>query len=144
MAHNVSDLAKLTKAEREVERQYRVRYRIVDAIDNNVRLLIKYGFLFLIAWKAEQGVVALAGSKTLADFRFSVFGNVTIDKYIGQLLMLIFGSSGVTYGWRQRQLRRKDIDRLGNRVKDLEQRLDPERSSSKLTRVGTTRPEDKI
>ena len=50
--------------------------------------------------------------------------------------------SGWIYGLKQRQLRRNTVERLATRVTELETKFDPNRSSSQITKRGTTRKED--
>jgi hypothetical protein len=58
-------------------------------------------------------------------------------------LALLFGVGGILYGNYQRRIRQDVILRY-NGIKAKEERLiDPRRSSSKLTQLGGTRPEDK-
>jgi hypothetical protein len=50
---------------------------------------------------------------------------------------------GVTWGAIERKLKRDAIERLTERIKQQELKIDPNRSSSKLTKRGDTPPEVK-
>jgi len=81
-------------------------------------------------------VVALAGKSTFADVGFRILGNLKISEGISY----IFGASGVLYGVGQRQLRRRNIERIVPLKNKLEKILDPKRTSSSLTSKGTALP----
>jgi hypothetical protein len=49
---------------------------------------------------------------------------------------------GVSYGWNQRLLRKRAVDRLGPSRLQYERMLDPDRTSSGLTTTGETSPEE--
>lgn len=79
-----------------------------------------------------------AGKYTFADIGISLLG----DFRVSEALIYILGVGGIIYGYGERRLRLKAIERLANRQIELEKRIDPGRSSSGLTPQGTTRPED--
>jgi hypothetical protein len=82
---------------------------------------------------------SLAGHYTFADIGIKVIG----DFKVSEALSYLFGAGGVGYGLRERALRRKTTDRFAERVAALETKIDPNRTSSHLTRRGTTNPEDR-
>ena len=47
------------------------------------------------------------------------------------------------FGLRERHLRRKNAKNMSGHVEQLEKLIDPNRTSSGITKSGTTRPEDK-
>lgn len=59
------------------------------------------------------------------------------------VLCIIFGIAGIMYGIKQSKLRKDTIERLQGSNKALELKVDPGRSSSKLTKRGETREGDK-
>jgi hypothetical protein len=121
------------------EAEYYFRARRFDVIDAAVRLVIPWGSLVAIAFWVHGDVVALAGKQTLAQIGLSFMGDIRISDAVAY----IFGATGVVYGISERTLRRKNIARLAEENRSLEKKIDPLRSSSNLTRRGTTRPEDK-
>lgn len=48
----------------------------------------------------------------------------------------VFGGAGMIYGLRQKALRDRTVKRLGSRVRELEARVDPNRSTSHLDERG--------
>lgn len=101
--------------------------------------LIKYGFYGWFAWVALLAIRSMAGKKTEADFLFSAFFSSGND-YSLPWLIAIFSS---LYAMAQRKLRLKVTSSLQERIKELELRIDPLRTSSGLLPTGETNPEDK-
>ncbi|MFK8029152.1 MAG: hypothetical protein AB8G18_02850 [Gammaproteobacteria bacterium] len=56
---------------------------------------------------------------------------------------IFIGIGGILYGWSQRSLRRRTVERLHPYQEMYEKTLDPERSTSRLTKKGDTNPEDR-
>lgn len=83
---------------------------------------------------------AFAGKTSLADLNFVVGALADMKFRIGATIALT--GSGWIYGLRQRQLRRNTIERLATRNTELETKIDPNRTSSQITKRGTTRKED--
>ena len=75
----------------------------------------------------------LAGKQTAADITISLW-----DK----ALAVIFGGGGVLYGHKERKLRKDTVERLQKRNIELESMIDKNRSTSGLTPLGDTDPED--
>ena len=124
------------------ELEFKLKSQRVDAWLRIGLSLIKYASLSFIVWRLGIAVEALAGKATLADFGVFLLTDLRVNKVFSHAVMGLVGVSGATYGVRERSSKRKEIKRLGNRVVELEKRLDPERTSSGLKRDGTSRPED--
>lgn len=114
------------------------RVRMAEILGKVAIALIQWGGLALIALYTFKSVEALSGRHTAADIGIKLLANVTISKGLAYLL----GVGGVGYGLRQRGLRRTTVERMHRRVRELEARHDPKRSSSGLTTRGETAPED--
>ncbi len=101
-----------------------------------------FPWLCLVAISAFIWLTArtLAGKMTFAQIGMSFLGDVKISDAVAYA----FGAGGVGYGYKERGLRRRTIERLSGRIEDLERGRDPRRSSSSLTRRGTTRRGDQI
>jgi hypothetical protein len=113
--------------------------------DTGLRLglsLIKYSAACFMVWQLAIAIESLAGRATLADFSVFLISDLKVNKAFSHIVMGIFGVGGISYGLRERGQKRKEIKRLGNRVVELEKRLDPNRTSSGLTLDGKSRPED--
>jgi hypothetical protein len=89
-------------------------------------------------------IAALAGRSTLAAFGLYLFADLKVNTVVSHLAMATFGIGGTSYGYAQRRLKQKNIERMSRKNEELEQKLDPNRSSSSLTKKGLTRPEDAI
>jgi hypothetical protein len=121
------------------EADFLIRSKKLDLIEVVIRLAIPWGALVAIAYWVHTDVVALAGKQTLARIGLSFMSDIKVSDAIAY----VFGAVGAGYGIAERTLRRKTIARLSDEGRLLEQMIDPQRTSSNLTRHGTTRPEDK-
>lgn len=123
------------EAELKVLRQTKTSEGIVQVLNS----LIRWGCIVLIFRYGYLGIEALSGKSTLADIGVSFLSDIKISIAIAWAA----GLGGMAYGHKQRKLRKDTIERLVGRIHDLEGELDPNRTSSKLTKRGDTRPEDK-
>gem|GEM_PF-1961391 len=121
------------------DREYAIRFKRLDIIGSSIQQFIKYGFLAFCFYLFYLSVLALAGKHTFAEIGIKVLGSLRISDGI----LSVVAAGSLSYGVGQRNLRRKNIERLSRRNQELEQQLDPKRSSSGLTLKGTTRPGDK-
>lgn len=128
-----------SKAELMAENRLLKTHGRVDAWVAILTTLTKWGGFVLIARYAYLSVAALAGKETLADIGIQFLSDVRVSEALAWLL----ATSGVVYGYRQRKLRRDTVERQHGRIEELERRVDPKRSSSRLTPRGETRPEDR-
>jgi hypothetical protein len=108
---------------------------VFASVANN---LIRWGGLVAIFYFIYRSIGALAGNTTVANIGLTVFGDVKLSDVFGY----VFGGSGVAYGLAQKRLRRNKTHYLQGRIKDLETKLDPQRTSSGLTTHGDTHPKD--
>lgn len=123
----------------KVEAEYLLRAKRLEIFDTAIRLLIPWGALALIAFWVHSDVIALAGKQTLANIGLSFLGDIRVSDAVAY----IFGAAGAGYGIAERTVRRRTIARLAEENKNLEKLVHPERSTSHLTKRGTTSPEDK-
>ncbi len=122
------------------EADFLLRSKRLDIIEVAVRLAVPWGALVAIAYWVHADIIALAGKQTLAQIGLSFMGDIKVSDAVAY----IFGAAGAGYGIAERTLRRKTIARLTDEGRRLEQMVDQHRTSSNLTRQGTTRPEDRI
>lgn len=87
------------------------------------------------AYVLSDIVEAIAGQTT--NFHFSVFADLKFAASI-----TVAGLS-VVWALRERWLRHRKVEQLQGRIRELEMRIDPHRSSSGLTPKGQTNPRDK-
>jgi hypothetical protein len=127
---------KLTKPNVEIARlEHTRKLRIIDGSVSIINTLIKFGCLAAVFLFSYWMVDSLAGKQTFANIGVSVL-------FDSRTLAIIFGGGGVVYGLAERRLRKKTVKRFQPRIKELEQLLDPNRTSSLLTEGGDTNPED--
>lgn len=104
--------------------------------------LIRSTSIIIPAWFAYKSVSLLAGRMTIADFTFDI-GGVSISLNVAITFSgWLFGAGGLYLYGKERSLKQATVEKMSNRIEGLEQRLDPDRSSSLLSKDGTTNPED--
>lgn len=131
-------MARKSKADYE----YYLSFKTREVIGTAFNSICKYGALAFVAYCIRLMVGDLAGKETLASIGLGVLADVKTSKGAAMLICALFGISGSAYGLRQRKLRRDDVQRRSGEISGLEREFDKKRSSSGLTRRGTTRKED--
>jgi hypothetical protein len=118
------------------------KYDLAEAIASVLRSFFKWGGLVGIFYFLSRMVEDLAGQTTYADVGI----DVGILAEVGTSHFLAWGLAVAAVLWAlfERRLRRTTIERLTGRNRELEESIDPNRSSSNLTPRGKTRPEDKL
>jgi len=129
-----------TKAQLEAELAQLKKAKVAEGFVSVANNLIKYGAAVAIAYFLYKSLDSLAGRETISNIGIKILTDMKVNQWLAYLL----GGGGVIYGRSQNKLRKKDIGRYSSRVKDLESRIDPRRSSSKLQPNGETLPEDVI
>lgn len=114
--------------------------RFSSSVVQVLNQLIMWGALVLIAREGAKVLMEYAGKQTSADIAMSFLGDLKVSITIS----LIVGVLGGAYGLVQRKLRKDTVERLQGRNQELESIIDSRRSSSKLTKRGETRLEDKL
>ena len=92
----------------------------------------------LMVRDTSEAFAAYAGRQSNANLLFNFMGNVNV-LFTGSIA--VSGFSIVLY-WKERRQHRETRKRLAARITELELKLDPKRTSSKLTEEGLTRRED--
>lgn len=121
------------------DRRYRLYTHGMDGGFALLRIVVIAGAAVLLGRYARDVLVAFAGKETVANLALTFLLNLQADRWFAYL----FGASGVGYGVRQRQLRRRNIKRMTGHNAEVEERLYQGRTSSGLTPEGKTRPEDR-
>jgi hypothetical protein len=109
-------------------------FKQLDSLVEVIREAIKWGSLVAIFYIIFLCVQSLAGKTTMANIGIRVLGNIKVSNGI----IAVFGAGGWAYGLGQRSLRRKFIERNAGDKNRLEMLIDPSRSSSNLSKTGTT------
>lgn len=122
------------------ELRYGLYYRMADHGARIMTTGIWAVAVCFCAFYFYKAVDSLAGESTVADIVVAMTGRFDVTK----ALLTMLAGGGVIYGVRQRKLKADHTERLSNRNAELEQRMDPNRTSSRLTIRGETRPEDRL
>lgn len=136
----------MTRKSSDAELQARVQihktHATAEAIAKVISEIAKWGAVAFIFWQVAPALMIAAetwaGKETVARLSFEWI----LNEHAGQLLGLIFGGSGILYGYKQSQLRKDAIERLHKYQLKYELEIDPGRTSSNLTPTGETRTED--
>lgn len=120
-------------------RRYEVISNAIEAAASIGRTAMVCGTVAFLGTLLYLVLVSYAGRYTFANVAITVAANFGIDRYFAYG----FGIAGIGYGLRERQFRRRNIERLTKRTIDLERTIDPNRTSSGLTPLGTTHPGDR-
>jgi hypothetical protein len=144
--------AKRQKTRKELEAEVRLlrRHNTSDAISKIAVNLIRYGTYAFISWQLSLAVAALSGKRTEANIDVSASGTLAMGSGSSSIslplvvvaLSIALAIGGITYGKQQAKLRREVVSRFHKYQKAEEKRIDPRRTSSRLTGTGDTRPED--
>jgi hypothetical protein len=120
------------------ESDYLLSYKKIDSVTTIIRDIVKWGGLSFLGYCGYLSVALLAGRATTANIFVKILGNATINHG----LMVVLAGGGWVYGMGQQLLRRRNIQRTVPAKNALELKLDPKRTSSNLTKRGTTQPGD--
>lgn len=115
----------------------RVKVLTVSAWARVATTAVKWAGVTACSYWFFRCIEALAGQDTNAN----VLMDLAVRMGISRWLAFAVGGCGLVYGMQQRKLRRRVVERTGGRIKDLEARLDPRRSSSQLDDRGRTPPD---
>lgn len=122
----------MNKIEQERVRQQAratIAFRIADTIDNLVNKAALVG-LFVCGY---YSIKEIAGKTTTFSSVINWVFQLDAGAWAGYALAAIFGTTTVL----QTKLRKKEVERLSAYARELEIRLDPDRSSSGLALDGT-------
>lgn len=114
--------------------------RLTEGTVSVLNNLIRWGAIVTIFYFGYSSIELLAGKETLSNIAVSLLTDIKISVAIAWTA----AGGGLIYGLRQKKLRKDTVERLQGRIKELELRHDPNRTSSDLTPRGETRPEDEI
>lgn len=122
--------------------QDKVREKVVfaDFLTNLVNKLAFYGCIAFAVDRSAEVLMALAGKTTIADIAIGGFLSAGLGKAAAVSGVVATGTSA--WALLERRERRKKTEALTTRIRELEQRIDPTRTSSGLTPKGETNPED--
>jgi hypothetical protein len=125
--------------EKDQDLNFRRYSKALESLTSLGSMLIRYGSVVCCFYFMYRTASVLAGRTTVADIGLKMLGSLSITSAVGYAL----GTAGTIYGLRERKLRRDKTEYLQDRVQKYEKRLDPKRTSSRLTPRGTTNPQDR-
>ncbi len=129
---------KIKASQEEARRTHQRIVRTIDSLFGLLRTVVRTGGWVVAMWLLYLSVKSIAGQHTEFNTTLRGIVNVSASKYVGYVLAVaIYGAYR-----REKSLKQKAIRDLDDHVKQLERRIDPNRSSSRLTASGTPRPED--
>ena len=133
-------MSRRSRGQREADLRVERGARWAETIASVLKTAIAWGGAVWITYWMFRTVATLAGRQTGADIDVGFLADVKVSTALAWALTSMAGGVAV----RERRLRKSTIERLSRRTEELEQRLDPKRSSSALTRRGETNPIDRI
>ncbi|WP_424813585.1 hypothetical protein [Roseococcus sp. YIM B11640] len=113
---------------------------IVDQVARILRMAVKYGCYLGLGYLLYLCVVEMAGKTTVVDVAANFFLRTAKGGVVGLSLGFAFAAS--LWAYAERRTRQLKVQKLSDRIIDLERKVDPNRTSSGLTRSGLTHPED--
>jgi hypothetical protein len=120
---------------KKLELRYQFRFRMINFATQSVdRMIPAVMVVFVVYFGLYGPVQALAGKKTLADFGVKLLAEAKLS----EIIPYVTAAMGWLFGVNAQRLRRNTTERLTNRIRELEQRIDPTRSTSGLTPRGQT------
>jgi len=130
-------MAKRSRSQEEIRFARTKIIRLTDMFGGIISAAIKWGAFAYISFQIREVMVALAGHSTFVSIFSSIAANVSVNQWAAYIL----AGGGTSYGLAQRRLRKRKVAQLADRIKHLEGRIDPGRSSSGIGPHGTT-PKD--
>lgn len=129
---------KRTKEELQAENEFLKRGGYAESVSKVLQTGIRFGALAFSVWCLNDAIVSFAGKTSDAN----VLIQFLTDIQVSNALAWVFGGGGVLYGYKQRSLNGKTVERLQPRIEQLETSFDRNRTSSGLTKTGETNPKD--
>lgn len=116
-----------------------VLFTIIKAIELG-KEVVKYGAFVIIVYFTYLSILSLAGKETSAIFVFQYLTSVKD----GNISWKIVTALTTFWAFLERKLKKDSIKHFKEHIIELEKKLDPNRSSSNLTKEGNTNPGDKL
>jgi hypothetical protein len=123
------------------EHEFQLRMALIEKGLGAATVLFRYAGLAAVGFFVWLSIRELAGRNTNASVKVGLdfLASIELDKWIPY----VFASVAILYGLNERRVRREAIARMATTIKSLEEQIDPKRSSSNLTKRGTTNRKDK-
>lgn len=100
------------------------------------RTVVRTAGVVAAVYFVSQQIASLAGEQTMVAIELAILGDF---KFVASITL-----AGAAAVWAivERRLRYRKVEYMQGRIRELEQKIDPRRSSSGLTLKGTTNPRD--
>lgn len=128
----------MIKRPRKIDLEYSAKMRRYELYGTLLSKVIPWAGCILISFFGYKTAEVLAGRTTASQIVFGVLADVRTSSGAAKIAAYFFGASGLGFGLNQRRLRRKDIETRSDYLRQLEETLDRNRTSSRLTKRGTT------
>lgn len=115
-------------------------FHVTDERYRTARTAIRTAGWLFAAWMAFGCIEALAGKTTAVDVALTMA--ISAFAKFEVLLAVALTGSAVAWAVVERVLRLRKVEQMQGRIRELETRIDPKRSTSGLTRRGKTNPKD--
>jgi hypothetical protein len=109
----------------------------VDRFYRTVRTAIRVGGGCFAAWCLYLAVDSVAGKTTAFSVGLSLLWDVRL------VLAFSIAGSAILWATAERWLRHRKVEFVQGRIRELELKIDPNRSTSGLTTKGRTNPKDR-
>ena len=130
----------MSKTENHVDTELEIR-RIETRADMLISVsshLFKFLTVAVLAYFGYMSIDSLAGEITNANFIVGLFS----DKNFANVVCTLAAVCGILYGRKQSKLRKDVVERYHKYMKNEEEAVDPNRSSSHMDARGENRLED--
>lgn len=114
------------------EREFNLKLYKIERYTKLAALSIRGIVFFGLAWCIKEALVAHAGEETLVTY----VANLQFSEVVGEVAKWVTMIVLAMWGYAERKSRKGYIERNQSRVRELEERLDPSRTSSELTPRG--------
>src|SRR5438128_2329756 len=114
--------------------QERIAVATVEERYRTLRTLIRVAGAVYAVYLGHGALEVLAGETTKLALELSVLADVKFT------LTFALAGAATTWAVAERIIRHRKVEQMQGRIKELETRLDPNRSSSGLTPKGKTNP----
>jgi hypothetical protein len=118
-----------------------IPFHHIDQIYLTIRTLIRVGGGVVAAYFLFDALKHFAGKSTDLDVAASLMFSALVDLKVAILVSL----AGAACAWAavERMIRHRNTEKMAQRIEELEKQIDPQRTSSRLTKRGKTNPQDK-
>ena len=115
----------------------RVALLRVDHFYRTVRTSIRVGGGCFAVWCLYLSIDSVAGKTTAFSVGLSLLWDIRL------VLAFSIAGSAILWATAERWLRHRKVEFMQGRIRDLELRIDPNRTTSELTTKGRTNPRDR-